>query len=119
MTDFTKIKSNYVKEKIKGLSYSKKNKKYINDLMKLERSIVEGFKGWAVSLAYHSLKNKYNKDYDLIFKELDPEGYKEWIQEMKIETRNTEKWQKEMLEQEGKEDEVSKFTWKLMQNKEE
>ena len=84
--------------------------------MKLERSITEGSSGWAVGVVYHTLRNKYKKEYHAIYKELDPKSYKEWIEELEKEKRNVRKWQKEMIQQEFKEEEVSKFTWNLIQD---
>ena len=103
------IKSNYAKNKLKGLPWGKR--KYIDDLITLERWIVGEIGNWATAMRVHGLKSKYEIDYLEILKELRPERFEEiikkkldwgkksasnmekkWVDEKKIEDRLIEEW---------------------------
>lgn len=111
MTDFTKIKSKFVKQKINGLDYNKKNRDYLNDLLMIEKYNQGKCFGLANGYMIHEIKHKYPKEWDIIGKELDLnhitlEKEKELMEK---EYRETEKYLAKCNAQEEKE---SKESWK-------
>ena len=87
MTDFTKIKTKFVKNKLKNTSWSKRE--YIKQLMFLESWISEEIRGLGAAYKAHVLKEKYAKEYKAIFLELAPEDYK------RLKKKETKKKKKE------------------------
>ena len=105
MTNYCKVKSNFIKEKLKKTSFEDRG--YIDDLMFLEQSILKEIYGWLANMRLFGLKNKYKKEYEIIFKEIAPAKYKRTIQQEKKEAekerKEEEKWQKEEEEEEKRE----------------
>ena len=60
MNEFQNIKSEFIKEKIKGSSW-KHDREYIKDLIFLEKGISGIPLGWTGSMRYLGLRNKYPK----------------------------------------------------------
>jgi|SRR3989344_1002613 len=117
MTDFTKIKSKFVKDQLRKLKYSAKNKSYIEDLMKIEQYISNPELYFVSGVKFHGIRPKYNKEVAAIFAELNPKGYKVLLEQDRTVRENVKRWQKEVKEQEQMEKEVSKRTWALMHGK--
>ena len=82
MKSYKDIKSKYLKNKVKGLSWEKSN--YIDDLMTLEKWILGEISGWATAMMVHGLKGKYEIDYLEILRELKPERFEELIKKNKM-----------------------------------
>ncbi len=105
---YSGIKSYFVKSELKKTSF--RNRKYIDDLMKIEdlaNGVSWGRLGWHF---YHLFPHKYVKQWKAIWLELNPKGHKEWlIRHRKEETRNhreqakIELEEKEELQQEKRE----------------
>src|SRR3990172_3349405 len=90
-------KSNYVKNRIKGLEFTKKNREYVRILLNLERWALEGPGGWSDAMHKHSVVSDHEKDYLAILKELDPKQYVDHLKEkkeMEDEDRKAEEWKK-------------------------
>ena len=66
------IKSNYVKGKIKGLKFTRKNRDYIEALVRIDNLNQGHVFGLATGYMVNGLKEKYPKEWDMIGKELDP-----------------------------------------------
>ena len=113
MTDFTKIKSKYVKNKIKGLEDNKKNRQYIEDLMLIESAVMNKIASISWARRADWLRKKLAKEYYIIGKELNPK-YKTLKQLKEEERLQQEKEDREYAEFEAKEREESKITWKKM-----
>jgi len=92
MKRYSKIESKFIKEKIKG-AYWKRDRHYINDLIMIERIHMGTSFGWMVGYVNLALKDKYPKEYDILFKELDPKIY-EW--QKKREKREKEKDERQL-----------------------
>jgi len=75
MKDYTKVKSKFIKEKIKNADW-KKDKAYIDGLIFLENIITGKEKlGWMTSFKWNGSKD--TPEYKIIYQELDPNGYKQ------------------------------------------
>ena len=109
MNSYKDIKSQYLKNKIKNLSWEKRD--YFDDLMTLEQWILGEISGWATAMMVHGLKGKYEIDYLEILQELRPKRFeellkkkleedekraidmeKEWITEKKRRERLMKEW---------------------------
>ena len=101
------IKSNYMKNKIKGLPWEKR--KYIDDLITLERWIVGEVGNWATAMKVHGLKSKYEIDYLEILKELKPERFEKVIKK-KLDwgEKSASNMEKKSVDEKKKEDRLIK-----------
>ena len=111
MADFRKIKTRYVRNLLKGLEYTDENKQYIMDLMFLER-VISGEKiNYIAGMAYESRKSQYKEEFKEIYIELDPEGYKKYLED--LDQRKKKRDAREMMwEIENEiEDELSEKSW--------
>ena len=116
MTDFTKIKSKFAKEKIKGLKYSKKNAEYIEALIKIEKYKLGKLWGLQTGYMVIELKRDYPKEWDAIGEELDP-NHKTLKQERKDEKMEEELLYGSINKIIKQEKEESKNSWKKMGGK--
>ena len=95
-------KSEFVKKKIKETSW--KDRKYIEDLIRIERYALGEYGGWTTGYMIVQLKEKYPKEWKIIHQELNPKGYKKTLKEEKEERlkekREEEKFEKEEAEEE-------------------
>ncbi len=75
MGKYTKIKSNFIKEKLKQTRWQ--NRFYIDNLIFLEKAILRKFKGYGCygNIKLYKIKNEFKNEFETIFKELD---LKEW-----------------------------------------
>jgi hypothetical protein len=80
------IKSKFIKNLIKGKSFSDKAyKKYISELVEIEDFILYGLRGMWGGSRYGDLKNKYAKEWEAIYKELKPKGFENFLANEKKE----------------------------------
>jgi len=89
MTDYTKIKSKYVKSKIINLKFTQKNIDYISDLRMIETQILEEFSDTMGATLRRYLKHKYPAEWNAIGLELNPEFV---TLKNKIEKQEREEW---------------------------
>ncbi len=83
-----KIKTKYIKDKIKKLNFSNStDRKYIKDLIYIEHMLSIDVQRWgyAGALQLGFFREEYCVDYHEIYEELDPKGHKK---EYEIETEN-------------------------------
>ena len=102
------MKSKFIKRLIKDTSWKNEaRRRYINDLIELERFILIGPKSFAEGMYYAALKNKYKKEWEIIYKELKPEQFsrlkeekklmeEEYQREMKKLRKELNKWEKRL-----------------------
>jgi hypothetical protein len=77
---YAAVKSEFVKNLIRGASWKDRaHRKYVDDLIEIERYVLKGPSGFADALHEGMLKAKYNQEYMTIFKELKPEQYEQFI----------------------------------------
>ena len=100
MGKYTDIKSNFIKEKLKR-SYWRKDKDYIDNLIFIEKSFTREIYGLGGNIRLHCLIDEYKKEFNEIFKELNPKGFREYLKREKKEKERKEnkKWLKEETEQ--------------------
>lgn len=78
---YLKIKSKYIKNKIKGLDWSKHT--YIDCLVNLEQYIINYPKTFIGNIHFSALKSKHQTDFIKILKELSPKKYLLYLEETK------------------------------------
>jgi len=111
MTDFKNIKTRYVRNKLKGLDYNEENAKYIQDLMFLER-VISGEKiNYIAGMSYESKKREYSSEFKEIYTEIDPEGYRKYLQELEQQKIEREEREKQRVIQDELEEELSRKSW--------
>ncbi|RLI76676.1 hypothetical protein DRP05_12480 [Archaeoglobales archaeon] len=75
---YREVKSEFIKSLIRNTSWrDEERRKYIDELILLERYILEGVKGYASALHYGSLKQRYREEWEKIYSELKPEEFEE------------------------------------------
>ena len=113
------VKSEYVKKKIKGRSFSKeKDRNYIHDLLNLERYVLKGPSGTADAMMLSGLEGEYPKEYVAIFKELDPEGYEAHLENERREKEKNRKLSEKLQREEDREYERERKQWLALGGKE-
>jgi len=112
MTDFNNIKTEYVRNKLKRLEYNEESKKYIQDLMFIERVISGERIGYIAGMSYESKKREYQTEFKEIYKELDSEGYKKYLEDLEKRDRNLEESRKKRVVQEELEEKLSRKSWR-------
>lgn len=70
---YTEVKSTLIKSKIQGANWSEKEE--IDQLIKLEKYILNPPHGWAANLHLHHLKSTFSSEYLELLKELSPDKY--------------------------------------------
>lgn len=111
ITMYLKIKSQYIKSRIKELSWEKHF--YINHLIALERFVINCPKTFTGNIYFSGLKSKYRKDFIGILKELKPKAYLDY-------QGNEKKLKLEQLKrtrQDKKEEKKLKSEWRKMGGK--
>lgn len=112
ITDYTTIKTDYVKQRLKETSWSERQ--YIEDLMQIE-NFVDGEAGGMDALYMgNSLKTHYPEEWRAIWMELKPELYKALLEAEKKDTQSS------LQRRKGKGTEAdtkSKESWKKMGGK--
>lgn len=112
MGDYAKVKSKFIRDKIKNCKWGKK--KYIDDLMRIEQSALGQSFGWLTGYIQQGLENTYPKEWKIIHLEINPKAYKDNIKRKKREAleEKREETKERMLEK--KEREQDKKDWKKM-----
>ncbi|MCL5101758.1 MAG: hypothetical protein M1544_00145 [Candidatus Marsarchaeota archaeon] len=87
---YSSVKSQYIRDKIKESSWSR-DRKYVDDLILLERYIAEGPKGFADALHYSSIKQTYRKEYAELMKEFKPEEFERQLAKEKKSIEESER----------------------------
>ena len=112
MADFRKIKTRYVRDKLKVLEYNKTNANYITDLMFIER-VLSGEKiNYIAGMVFESNKKKYKIEFKEIYKELDHRGYEKYLEDIDKKKKQLEESKKQRAKQEKFEEKLSRDSWK-------
>ncbi len=114
---YDKIKSKFIKNKINGMKFTVKNRKYIRDLMDIELIILEQYTSTGTGYIHLHLKDKYPKEYEAIYKELDPKQYEKIIKKELKELEKEKHEEKREIEQEKKGLQKQKQAWKNLGGK--
>ncbi|MCK4429614.1 MAG: hypothetical protein KAU95_04510 [Candidatus Aenigmarchaeota archaeon] len=108
-------KSKFVKKKIKETSW--KDREYIEDLLFLEKAVIGGVDSWMGNWRLAGVKSEYRKEYNAIFEELDPEGFKKYAKKKRREKVKDEKEEKKFEKEEAEEEKRDLKMWKKMGGK--
>jgi len=111
MTDFRKIKTRYVRSKLKGLDYNEENAEYIQDLMFLERVVSGERINYISGMSYEQKKRKYADEFRDIYTELDSEGYKQYLENEEQRERKLEESRKQHEQRMEEEAAISRESW--------
>jgi len=105
---YSEIKSEFVKKELKKTAW--KEREYIKDLMKIEELATGVLKGVMVFHWTRHYPPRYPAQWKAIWKELNPEGYKRWLDRSRKEkerdrreTTKIEREEKEELRREKRE----------------
>lgn len=89
---YREVESQFVKELIKGTSWKNEpRRQYIDNLIKLEKFILEGPKDFGSGMYYGALKQKYRSEWETLYKELKPEQYKRLKKKERLEKETSQK----------------------------
>ena len=77
------VKSDFIRNAVKGMSCTPESRKYISDLIFLEQSLIEGRSSFAHSCSVDSLIEKYGKEFHIIYREVAPEKYAVYLENQK------------------------------------
>lgn len=76
------VKSEFTKNLIRSASWrDNARRKYIDDLIEIERYVLEGPKGFGDAMRAHMIKEQYRGEYNTIFKELKPREYEQYLRD--------------------------------------
>ena len=106
-----KIRTEFVKNKLKGLELNRKNKEYIENLIKLEQRISGESFGMMTSYINYMGKNSYPKEYKAIYQELNPQGWKDMKAWEKKEREEEKREEAEQKEEDLKDEQDFKKMW--------
>lgn len=109
MGQYTNVESKFIKEKIKNTKWDDSG--YIDNLIFLEKTIIEGVHSMGGNYMYRDLQNKYPKEYEAIYKELKPKEWKKLQEEEKKDKEKAKREQKKEEEEEELEEEEDRKDW--------
>ena len=95
---YLNVKSQFIRKLIKNTSWrDKRSRVYIDNLILLERFIMNGPKSILEAMYYNVLKNKYREEWEIIYIELKPEEYEKMkINKTKEKRKNLGKTKEEL-----------------------
>lgn len=115
MAEYRKVKSKFIKEKIKSTKW--KDRDYIDDLIAIECYVKGEMFGLGTGHKAKSLEGEYPKEWVAIWKELEPKKYEKNRKIDERERRREEKEEREMEEEEMIEEELDREDWKRVGGK--
>lgn len=111
---YEKIRSEYLRKKIRGLKWTQQNREYIHDLLRIEQSVLGHNFGWMTGYLVLSLKEKYPKEFEAIYKELSPKDYaKEKMEEQRGRQKELKLEKKQKLKDKNEEEREKKLWVKM------
>ncbi len=116
-----KIKTTYIKNKIKERNFnSETDRKYIEDLMYIERKLSMDASRWgyAGAMVLGFKKDEYTKEYNSIYKELNPKGFKKYVKVEQERKKERNEFSEKMRKEEVEELKEFKKMWKESGGKE-
>jgi len=109
---YVEIKSNFIKNLIKGRSFSDREfRVYIDRLIMLEKIILEGVKGYAEAALYNDMQRYYRREWEAIYRELKSEEFSRLMEKEKRLKALRESKDRVLLERVKKEEEELKKEW--------
>ena len=108
---YKQVKSQFIKDKIKGLEWNKKNKEYIDNLVFIENYILTKTGGMGISYIIQSLESRYKKEFKAIYNELKPKELEQIKKREEKERRKEKEEHRKFEEEERKDSEQAKKEW--------
>ena len=105
---YKEVRSEFIKNLIKERGLKSK---YIDDLIRLEKYILNGPRGFASAMHYHSLKGKYREEWEAIYRELKPDEFERIMQREREEEMRRKQEEERRRKEEQKEMERLKREW--------
>ena len=107
-----KIRSNYIKNKIKGKSFKERSSKYFDDLIFIEEWVTGKAWGMGASMNWaQHIRDKYPKEIKEIWTELNPVRYKSYLKQQAKDRKELEQLDKDVEKQDKEELEAMKKQW--------
>ncbi len=105
-------KSNFVKDLIRASSFSDDEQRaYIDELLTLERFILDGVSGYASGMHFLQLKDRYGLEWLRIYEELKPDELKEMRRKEEQEKEERKHEEAVRKEEERRWEECSRQEW--------
>ena len=112
---YTNIKSNFVKAELKKTKWG--NREYVENLMKIEGLAQRKTYGMVTGYMLNGFPNKYPKQWEAIWLELNPKQYKKNLEYKNKETEREKKEEERFKKEEKLELKRDKEAWKKMGGK--
>ena len=109
---YTNIKSNFVKAELKKTKWG--NREYVENLMKIEGLAQGKTYGMVTGYMLNGFPNKYPKQWEAIWLELNPKQYKKNLEYKKKEAEREKKEDEKFRKEEKLELKRDKEAWKKM-----
>ena len=110
MGKYTGIKSNFVREKFINADWDK-DRNFIDELIFLERTITNGINSLRENVELTFLLINYQKEYNKIFKELDPQKFRKYIQQKNREDERERREKERQKREEEAEERMERDNW--------
>jgi len=110
-------KSKFVRDKVKDLPFTKKNRRYIENLLAIERYVEEPASGWIENMQQFGLRGGYPSEWLAIVAELHPEQYASERHKLEAEIRRDERQERAMAAAERREETEDRALWRKLGGK--
>jgi hypothetical protein len=118
-TGYRKVKSEFIKRLIEETSWENESqRKYINNLVRLENYILKGTKGKAGAMRYERLKAKHHWEWKRIFQELNPEEFERVKNKQRLEDEKLAQYVEVTMKESVNREKRLKQEWLMMGGKE-
>ena len=97
--EYTQVQSTYIRNLIHQTSWNaEKVRKYIDELITLEHYILHGIRGYISGMGYSHLKERYRREWEIIYTELRPVEFKIELEKEKERERYLEEQTRKQAE---------------------
>ncbi len=110
MGKYTDIKSNFVREKFMNADWDK-DRKFIDELIFLERTITRGVNSLRENLELTFLLINHQSEYNEILRELDPQRFRKYIKQKNREDDIKRREEERQKREEEAEERMERDNW--------
>lgn len=104
--------SGFIRSKVVGRKYGNAAyRSYVQELLRIEYFIRDGVHSMTESYSFHHLKRKYREEYEAIYEEINPEGFKRSLKQEKSFMEEAEKIVEEQAKFQSLEESREKVLW--------
>jgi len=104
------VNSSLIKNLIKKSNFN--NRDYIDDLMDIELYVTGKLYGMWSGYKVNYLKETYPKEFKTIYKELDSKGFKQYLNQKRLDRQKERRLNEEYKKERKKEFQEAKSEWK-------